>query len=178
MPSFCLFLFVVDSVAVLVFLRLFEHKNKPKSRFKSSRAEIGSYFVYYYFEWVRTYIETRKEEYYFTLNRCSNGVYVQNASKYHIEHFCAFMLKVLRASLIDIGHYRKKYQAKKILSESASRVLSCFNEHPEIKLTNRQLVEMTNLPRRTVANALKQLKEHNFIQSYGVGAGSRYQLTF
>ena len=124
------------------------------------------------------YIEKRKEEYYFTLNRCSKGVYVEDAKEYHIEYFCSFMLKVLRDSLADIGHYRKKYQAKKNLSESANKVLNCFNEHPEIKLTNRQIVEMTNLPRRTIANVLKQLKENDFIQSYGEGAGCRYQLTF
>jgi len=123
-------------------------------------------------------IEKRKEEYYFTLNRCSKGRFNQDAKKYHIEHFCAFMVKVLIASLADISIYREKYQARKSLSESASKVLNCFNEHPELKLTNRQIVEMTMLPRRTVANALKQLREKYFIQSYGEGAGSRYQITF
>jgi Fic family protein len=123
-------------------------------------------------------IEKRKEEYYFTLNRCSKGMYAQDAKEYHIEYFCAFMVKVLTASLADIEHYRQKYRVKKSLSESSSRVLDCFNEHPEIKLSNRQIVEMTKLPRRTVANALKQLKDNHLIQSYGDGAGSRYQLTF
>jgi len=84
------------------------------------------------------------------------------------------MVKVLIASLADIRIYREKYQARKSLSESASKVLNCFHEHPELKLTNRQIVEMTMLPRRTVANALKQLREKSFIQSYGEGAGSRY----
>ena len=88
------------------------------------------------------------------------------------------MIKVLRAALADIATYREKYQARRSLSESATKVLNCFNEHPELKLTNRQIVEMTDLPRRTVANALKQLKEKSFIQSYGEGAGSRYQITF
>lgn len=124
------------------------------------------------------HIEKRKEEYYFTLNRCSKGIYAEDAKEYHIEYFCAFMVKVLTASLADIEHYRQKYRAGRSLSESSARVLGCFNEHPEIKLSNRQIVEMTNLPRRTVANALKQLRDNYFIQSYGKGAGLRYQLTF
>lgn len=124
------------------------------------------------------HIEKRKEEYYFTLNRCSEGRFNQDASKYHMEYFCAFMVKVLAAAMADISIYREKHRARMSLSESASMVLSCFNEYPELKLTNRQIVELTNLPRRTVANALKQLKEKLFIQSYGEGAGSRYQITF
>ncbi len=124
------------------------------------------------------HIEKRKEEYYFTLNRCSEGKFNQDASEYHIEYFCAFMVKVLAASLADISIYREKHRARRNLSESASMVLNCFNEYPELKLTNRQIVEMTNLPRRTVANALKQLKEKLLIQSYGEGASTRYQITF
>jgi Fic family protein len=123
-------------------------------------------------------IEKRKEEYYFTLNRCSNGIYTQDARNYHIEYFASFMIKVLEASLNDIEYYRAKYLAKKNLSASATKILNCFNEHAEIRLTNKRLLELTGLPRRTIANALKQLKEHNFIQSYGKSSQVRYQLVF
>jgi len=123
-------------------------------------------------------IEKRKEEYYFTLNRCSNGQFKQDPKEYRIEYFCAFMIKILSAALSNIDLYYKKYLDKKSLSETASNVLLCFNEYPEIRLSNKQIVEMTKLPRRTVANALKTLKDKDMIQSYGEGAGTRYQITF
>lgn len=123
-------------------------------------------------------IEKRKEEYYFTLNRCSNGQFKQDPKEYKIEYFCAFMIKILSTAVSNIDLYYKKYLDKRSLSETANDVLFWFNEHPEIRLSNKQIVEMTKLPRRTVANVPETLKDKGMIQSYGDGAGTRYQITF
>jgi len=54
----------------------------------------------------------------------------------------------------------------------------CFNERPEIRLQRRMIIEDTVLPRTTVTDALRILKERGFIQRLGRGAGIRYQLIF
>lgn len=123
-------------------------------------------------------IEKRKEEYYFVLNRCSNGKYSQDPTEYKIHYFLRFMIKMISEALTDIDIYKDKYQQERNLSASASKVLACFRDNPEIRLTTKLIVEMTNLPRRTVGNALSSLIESRLIQMYGQGAGVRYQITF
>lgn len=71
-------------------------------------------------------IEKRKEEYYFTLNRCSNGQFRQDAKEYKIEHFCAFMIKVMNAAVSNIDLYYKKYLDKKSLSKTTNNVITIF----------------------------------------------------
>lgn len=124
------------------------------------------------------HIERRRSEYYSVLNRCSNGKYKRDEKKYHIEHFLQFMIKVLQDALSDIEIFKRRYDAYQFLPESARKVLACFKEHPEIRLSRQELVAFTKLPARTVTRSLTALMKENFIQRYGRGAGVIYQLIF
>ncbi len=124
------------------------------------------------------HIERHKMEYYMVLNRCSNGMYSNDPKAYKIEYFLNFMLKVLEESLNDITFYRDKYLSINTLSEAATKVLACFKEHPELRLSTKLICNDIGLPRRTVVNALNTLLAEKLIQRYGKGAGIRYQLTF
>lgn len=123
-------------------------------------------------------IEKHKEEYYFVLNKCSKGKYHQDASKYNIEYFLIFMLKVIENSLHDIEVYRLKYRVYRSLSEAGLKVYNCFQDNPEIKLGIQKIHSVTSLPRRTINYAITTLLQGNLIQKYGQGAGTRYQITF
>lgn len=124
------------------------------------------------------FIEKYKDEYYFVLNKCSNGKYEDDSTNYNIGFFLKFMLKVLEESLDNIIFSREKYRAEISLSKSAVEVLKCFQEYPEIRLNTSTIVQKTKLPRRTVEFSLKMLLEKSFLQRYGKGASVRYQLTF
>ena len=78
----------------------------------------------------------------------------------------------------DIDVYRQKFAAMQKLSKAALKVLECFKEYPEIRLTTKKLAEETGLPRRTINYALTMLLNYALIQKYGKGAGVRYQITF
>lgn len=123
-------------------------------------------------------IEKHKAEYYSVLNKCSNGVFQIDPRKYHVEYFLSFMIKMLEKSLADVEHYRLRHQKVNELSESGVRVLDCFKEFPEVRLTTKDIVNETHIPRRTVVNALNTLLDANLIQRYGKGSGVRYQLLF
>jgi Fic family protein len=123
-------------------------------------------------------IEKHKEEYYFVLDACSGGKFSQDATKYKIEYFLAFMLKMLEKSLFDTEVYRKKYASVRGLSGAALKVLQCFKNFPELRLTSQKICAETLLPRRTVNNALNKLLVFGLIQKYGQGAGVQYQITF
>src|SRR4029079_19773213 len=51
---------------------------------------------------IARHIEKRKAEYYFVLNRCSDGKYKRKVADYHMDYFLQFMVKVIHASLHDI----------------------------------------------------------------------------
>lgn len=123
-------------------------------------------------------IEKHKEEYYFVLNACSNGHFLQDAKKYKLGNFLDFMIKMIDKSFDDIDVYRQKFTAIQQLSASAQQVLDCFNNYLEVRLNTKQIVEKTELPRRTVINALNNLLAGGVIQKYGRAAGTRYQITF
>lgn len=124
------------------------------------------------------HIERKKEEYYLTLNRCSQGVFKQDPKAYELEHFLNFMIKVVRDALQDIKLYHQRFLNIQKLSESALSIYTCFQNFPEVRLTNQKICSETNLPRRTVAHNLSQLVTLRLIQKYGAGAGVRYQITF
>lgn len=124
------------------------------------------------------YIEKHKEEYYLVLNRCSEGIFKQNPKDYKIQYFLQFMIKILKESLQGIKVLQEKFEAEKTLSESAIKVLQCFRENPEIRLTTSIIMEQIHLPRRTVIYALSSLVAASLLQKYGQGASVRYQLTF
>jgi Fic family protein len=124
------------------------------------------------------FIEKHKDEYYFVLNKSSKGSFEQDPTKYKIEYFLKFMLKIIEESLGNIETCRNRYNAEKSLSKSAIQVLKCFQEYPEIRLSTGVIVEKTKLPRRTVEFSLKTLLDNSLLQRYGKGGGVRYQLTF
>ncbi|MBA8667917.1 Fic family protein [Holosporaceae bacterium 'Namur'] len=124
------------------------------------------------------HIEQHKIEYYMVLNRCSNGVYSNDPRDYKIEYFLIFMIKVLEESLNDISFYRNKYLSINTLSDAAIKVLNCFKENPELRLSTKLILSETELPRRTIVNALNTLLSEKLIQKYGKGASIKYQLTF
>ena len=124
------------------------------------------------------HIEKHKEEYYIVLNQCSNGDFSIDPAKYKIEYFLSFMIKVLESSLGDIDFYIKRVISYKKLPESAIKVLGCFKEMPELRLKPKNIREITSLPTRTVANALQSLLKAEFIQRYGQGSATNYQILF
>lgn len=124
------------------------------------------------------YIEKHKEYYYFTLNRCSGGKFMQNPKDYHIEYFFEFMMKILDESLDGIDAYRYKYDIFMKLSDASLTVLNCFKENPEIRLTTNTIHGYTKLPIRTINFSLTKLQNGRLIQKYGQGPSTKYQLTF
>jgi Fic family protein len=124
------------------------------------------------------HIEKQREDYYITLRRCSGGKFNPDPAAYEYDHFLGFMLKTIFRSLDDFEFYRERYRALQELPPTAAVVLDCFKERPEIRLQRRIIIEDTALPRTTVTDALRILKERGFIQRLGRGAGIRYQLIF
>lgn len=123
-------------------------------------------------------IEKRRAEYYKVLNQCSNGVYHADPCDYQIEYFLSFMLKVLRASLDNLDVCLERHRDIEKFPAAATEVLKCFKEHPEILLQIGQIINETNLPRRTVGNALNRLRKLEMIQRKGQGPTTRYRLVY
>ena len=88
------------------------------------------------------------------------------------------MIKTIFRSFDDFEFYHERYRALQQLPPTAVEVLNCFKERPEIRLQRCLIIEDTGLPRTTVTDALRILKERGFIQRLGRGAGIRYQLVF
>ncbi|OJW52547.1 MAG: hypothetical protein BGO67_06325 [Alphaproteobacteria bacterium 41-28] len=149
----------------LFLLLLLQSKNKALST-------VAKYLA------IDRYIEKYKLEYYFVLNRCSDGKFQQDPHSYKIHCFLDFMIKVLGESLEGVEEYRMKFRALQKLSDTAIKVLNAFKEHPEVRLNTKIISEQTDLPIRTVAYALSTLLGNNLIQRYGQGAATKYQLTF
>ncbi|MCP4682827.1 MAG: Fic family protein [Desulfobacterales bacterium] len=124
------------------------------------------------------HIEKQREDYYITLRRCSGGKFNADPIAYEYDHFLGFMLKTISRSLDDFEFYRERYRALHELPPTAVEVLNCFKERPELRLQRRIVIENTGLPRTTVTDALRILKEQGFIQRLGRGSGIRYQLIF
>ena len=88
------------------------------------------------------------------------------------------MIKVLEGALKDIDFYAKRAKAYKKLPQSAIKVLTCFKEKAEERVKTKDILEVTNLPKRTITTSLKTLVELDFIARYGQGAATYYQLIF
>lgn len=123
-------------------------------------------------------IERHRSEYYSVLNQCSRGKFSADSAGYNFEPFIRFMVKMLNLALDGIQISLTRFDKIQKLSESAHRVLECFRDYPEIRLTMSLIVRETQLPRRTAGNALSQLVSWGLIQKQGQGAGVRYQLVF
>lgn len=125
------------------------------------------------------HIEKRKEEYYLALKSCSNGKFCEDSKKYKIHYFLSFLLKVLKEAIgHDIDFYAAKHNAHQNFSSTAKTVLACFEEHPERKLSTKDIIQQTRLPRRTAIYSIGKLAEAGFLQKYGKGAATEYQLVF
>jgi Fic family protein len=123
-------------------------------------------------------IERHKDEYYTVLNRCSGGKYLADPSRYKIEFFLHYMIKVLEESLTDIGVYRRRFQAIQVLSPAARAVYRCFSELPERRVSAHEICKETHLPRRTTVHSLAVLTRLELLQKFGKGRGVRYRLVF
>ena len=123
-------------------------------------------------------IEQNRAQYYTVLHEASKGLFHADPTQYHYEPLAWFFLKMLEGALQDVTHYRERYARLQKLSEAASAVLQSFKAQPEQRLRVNDIVNATQLPRRTVQYALKTLTEQGFLQRRGQGAGVRYQLVF
>ena len=127
---------------------------------------------------VDRHIERHRALYYTTLQRAAGGQYHPDPRQYDYAMLSWFFLKIVRESLADIDFYRRRYARHIQLSESAMAVLETFKDQPEKRLKAAEIVNSTDLPRRTVQYALRSLTEAGFIQRLGRGAATRYQLVF
>lgn len=123
-------------------------------------------------------IERHRPLYYMTLQQVSGGTFRADPRDYQLEPLAWFFLKMMDYALGDIAVLRQRYAALQRLSESATRVLSCFRASPEQRLTPADLIRETSLVRRTVQNALVSLVAAGLIHRLGAGRGTRYQLIF
>ncbi len=123
-------------------------------------------------------IERHRPEYYLVLAQCSQGKFLTNPSQYDFGPFVRFMMKMTLLALDGIDTCLKQTEQVRNLSETATKVLQCFRDHPEIRLTTATILKELALPRRTISHALSTLVNSNLIQRYGQGAGVRYQLVF
>jgi len=133
--------------------------------------------VVYYLA-IDRHIERHKEEYYIVLNQCSDGGYRTDPTQYKIDFFLKYMIKVLEGAMSDIDFYAARAKAYKRLSASAVAVLMCFKDKAEEKIKTKDILEATDLPKRTITTSLKTLADSGFIARYGQGAATHYQLIF
>lgn len=125
------------------------------------------------------HIEKSKREYYLVLRQCSGGKFSPDPKVYDLGHFLNFMLKIVRSAVeTDIDFYAKKYHSFIDLADAPRRVLACFKEYPEKKLAMKEVLNLTGLPRRTAIDATNALIKKDFLQKYGRGAATKYQLIF
>jgi Fic family protein len=123
-------------------------------------------------------IEKNKALYYKVLHQASKGGFCQDPKQYHYNSLARFFIRMMENSLQDIDVYRTRYANLQKLSESARRVLDCFKSSPEKLMKVSDIERQTALPRRTIQYNLKVMKDMEFLQRLGSGAGSRYQLIF
>lgn len=123
-------------------------------------------------------IEQHRAQYYSVLHEASLGVFQAEPSRYHYEALAWFFLRMLEGAVQDLAQQRQRYRLLQKLSVSAAAVLQSFKARPEQRLRVSEIVEATDLPRRTIQYALKTLNEQGFLQRRGQGAGVRYQLVF
>ena len=133
--------------------------------------------VVYYLA-IDRHIERHKEEYYIVLNQCSDGGYRTDPTQYKINFFLKYMIKVLEGAMSDIDFYAARAKAYKKLSASAVAVLMCFKDKAEEKIKTKDILEATDLPKRTITTSLKTLADSGFIARYGQGAATHYRLIF
>ncbi len=127
---------------------------------------------------VDRFIEQNKSEYYSVLARVSDGRFHPDPGNYRMEIFLAFMLKATKAALESIEFYKRRVDAIRNLSVSATKILQCFKDMPEQRLTPRRIKEETGLPERTITRVLAKLLDAGLIQRQGQGPATRYQLVF
>jgi len=89
------------------------------------------------------------------------------------------MIKIIKVSLEnDIDYYIRRYNSYMALSDTAQKVLKCFKEYPEKRLQTKNIMELTDIPKRSVIHSIKTLSKEGFLQKSGSGPSIKYQLTF
>ncbi len=123
-------------------------------------------------------IEIERTKYYLSLRNCSEGNYLTDPSGYRYENLLQFFIEVIKKSIDDFDYYRKKHHNLQRLTEAERKILACFKERPEKRLQTKDIIEILQMPRTTVNDALVTLTKVNFIQRYGRGPATNYQLEF
>jgi len=123
-------------------------------------------------------IEIKRAQYYQQLRKCSKGVFSPDPIKYHYHYFLDYMLSILEESIQNLNYYSEKYENYFTLSETDKKVYTCFKEEPEKNLQTKDIIEATQIPRRTIIYALNKLVKKNFLQILGKGRAVKYKLVF
>ncbi|MCB9228133.1 MAG: Fic family protein [Deltaproteobacteria bacterium] len=124
------------------------------------------------------FLEQNRSRYYQVLALVSGGKYRQNPQEYNFEPFLKFNLRAVRAAIENAEGQIESIQIVLQLPPAAAKILEAFRGEPGQRLSRRQVVEIVDLPVRTVARSLALLTEKNLLQKYGRGAGVAYQLVF
>ncbi len=123
-------------------------------------------------------IEIKRSQYYQQLRKCSEGVFGPDSTEYQYHYFLDYMLEILVESIQNLKHYSEKYENYFTLNETDIKVYTCFKEEPERNLQTKEIIEATDLPRRTIVYALNKLVEKQFLQVIGKGRAVKYKLVF
>jgi Fic family protein len=124
------------------------------------------------------HIEQHRARYYTVLREVSGGIFDPDPSAYDLQPFVEFLVRITGDALADIDVYRERYEAVQSLSEAALAVLNAFKSSPGSRLAVAQLVQKTDLPRRTIQYSIRQLVDRGLLQRLGRGRSTRYQLVF
>lgn len=125
------------------------------------------------------HIERHRGEYYLVLRQCSDGLFSIDPARYNLSQFLSFMIKIVAEALKDdIEYYANRHRSVVNLSTRQKDVLACFHDHPEKRLGLKDILQLTELPKRTAINALNRLIGEKLLQKYGRGPATKYQITF
>ena len=125
------------------------------------------------------HIEKTRTEYYLILRKCSEGEFHQDPKEYQIGFFLRYMAKIIGEAIAgDVDYYLNRYDSYMDLAGAPRKTLTCFKEHPEMRLALKDVLEFSGLARRTAIHALGVLVEKGFLQKRGQGRAVQYQLTF
>lgn len=123
-------------------------------------------------------IEQNRQEYYFVLRQCSEGLFNEDPTQYKVYYFLDFMIKIMNLAVDDLPFYREKYTRFLKLNPNAKKVLACFRENPELRFSSSRLLSLIPLPRQTMIYTLNVLVNKEFLQRQGSGPLTDYQLIF
>ena len=124
------------------------------------------------------HIEKYKPEYYISLAQTSKGRFKRDPKEYKFQFFFDYILKIMIESLDDVKFYAQRFKAYDALSSPMKNVLNCFQQHPEIALQARHILQRVDVSRDTLTYCLRVLVQKKFLYRRGQKAGTHYELIF